>query len=103
MMMRQMINDKYSGGELVTLKAKYMYCGGGGNNDEILLQNICIAMYSNVQFIAKYIYDGSGGSDEILLQQCCESATPGNHPADQLKREPQQVFLNEDDHHMIPR
>ena len=36
-------------------------------------------------------------NDWILFQQCCESATP-NHTADQLKREPEQVLLNEDDH-----
>ena len=36
-------------------------------------------------------------NDWILFQQCCESATP-NHTADQLKREPEQVLVNEDDH-----
>ena len=38
-------------------------------------------------------------NDWILFQQCCEPATPDDHTADQLKREPEQVlFFNEDDH-----
>ena len=42
-----------------------------------------------------WIHDDA--NDWILFQQCCESATP-NHTADQLKREPEQVLVNEDDH-----